>query len=173
MFPSDRPIFLTGFMGSGKSTLGHALAGRLGWEFCDLDEQVAQHESCTVPRIFEQSGEEHFRKAEWEALQGLSGRKRCVVATGGGLFSRARARRWMGREGLTVWLDVPLEECARRVDGSDSGRPLWPVGDALALRTLFERRRAAYALARIRIAPTGQPDEDSRRLIERIRRASN
>ena len=163
---SDRPVFLIGFMGSGKSTVGRELASALSWDFTDTDDRVEQHEGRSIERIFHDSGEAAFRRAEWEALQTLDGRPRCVVATGGGLFLAARRRRWLRERGATVWLDVPLEACRRRVAGGPA-RPLWdPDADPLAFRALFERRRAAYALAGLRVSGSGPAEEAVRGVLE-------
>ena len=78
-------------MGVGKSTVGRALAARLGWEFADTDALVESAEGRTVEAIFRASGEGRFREAEWDALRSLGGRKQLVVATGGGLFLGSRA----------------------------------------------------------------------------------
>ncbi len=161
-----RPIFLVGFMGSGKTTLAAALAAAIGWERVDTDEEVERIEGRTIERIIREAGESRFREAERRVLSALDGRRRCVVATGGGLFLGAAARRWMKVRGRTIWIDVPLEECARRV-GSGRGRPLWTAGrDPLGFRALYERRRAAYALADLRLpAGSGTAAEDVRRLV--------
>ena len=150
----DRPIFLVGFMASGKSTVGKALAKALGWRLLDTDDLVEQREQRSVERIFSESGQQFFRRAESEVLRSLHDLRRAVVATGGGLFLGHESRRWMIDHGHTVWLDVPLEAARRRVEGGSPGRrgrPLWEGNDALALRTLYENRRATYALARVRI----------------------
>jgi shikimate kinase len=155
----DAPIFLVGFMGCGKTTVGRALALRLGWEFADTDELVERAEGRSVETIFVESGEGRFREAEWEALRSLSGRRRIVVATGGGLFLGVAQRRLVRASGWSCWLDVPLSVVASRVPAGEP-RPLWPATDALARRAMFERRRAAYALADRRIdASTYGPDE--------------
>jgi shikimate kinase len=160
----DRPLFLVGFMGSGKSTAAR-LVGRLtGWPVHDTDELVEQRAGRSIEQIFRESGEGPFRQLEWEALQGLSGCGRAIVATGGGLFAGLSQRRHMAGEGWTVWLDVPLAECLRRV-GAAGGRPLWPAGDPLGLQALYEKRRAVYALADRRVPGEGEPEAVARRLL--------
>jgi len=159
----DRPIFLVGFMASGKSTVGKALAKALGWRLLDTDDLVEEREQRSVERIMSESGQPFFRQAEADVLRSLDDLRRAVVATGGGLFLGYESRRWMIDHGRTVWLDVPLEAARRRVEGGRSGRrgrPLWEGNDALALRALYEKRRAAYALAEVRIdAAAGQTSE--------------
>ena len=159
----DQPIFLVGFMASGQSTVGKALAKALGWRLLDTDDLVEEREQRSVERIFSESGQPFFRQVEADVLRSLDDLRRAVVATGGGLFLGYESRRWMIDHGRTVWLDVPLEAARRRVEGGRSGRrgrPLWEGNDALALRALYEKRRAAYALAEVRIdATAGQTSE--------------
>jgi shikimate kinase len=146
----DRSLFLIGFMGCGKSKVGEALARELGRPFVDNDARIEQRDGRTIEAIFEASGEAGFRRVEWDALRSIDLRDPKIVATGGGAFSRFETRRWMKQQGCTVWLDVPLTVARKRVQGG-RGRPLWISGDRLALRTLYEQRRAIYALADLRV----------------------
>jgi shikimate kinase len=146
-----RPIFIVGFMGSGKSTVSRLLAARLGREVLDTDEWVTRREGRSIERIFTESGEGHFRRVEQEALESLDPSKASVVSTGGGLFLGLAQRRFMKQRGPTVWLDAPLEACRERVGAQAGGRPLWRTEDPVALRALFEKRRAVYALADLRV----------------------
>jgi shikimate kinase len=167
----ERPVFLVGFMGSGKTTVAEALARVLGWEFLDTDTLVVSRARREIDAIFRESGEGEFRRIEWEVLQSLSGRERAVVATGGGTPLGASQRRLLRQQGTVVWLDAPLEVCSRRIQAGP-GRPLWPQGD-LAARILFEKRRAVYALADVRV-PAGDEaaPEVARRVAERLGLAS-
>lgn len=153
------PVFLVGFMGAGKSTVGRALAARLGWDFNDTDALVERTQGCSIEEIFRNVGEGRFREAEWAVLCSLKGRTRLVVATGGGLFLGVAQRAFLRRNGVSCWLDAPLALVAARVNAGPS-RPLWPTDDALQRRAFFERRRAAYALADLRIdASRGEAEE--------------
>lgn len=166
--PNDRPVFLIGFMGSGKSAVGRLLADRLGRDFIDTDDLVVEREGRSIERIFREAGEAEFRRAEREALQALAGRRECVVATGGGLFLGFFERCWLREQGTTVWLDAPFSACLGRVS-SGAGRPLWAAGkDPEAFRALFEKRRAAYALAAVRVDAAGSPDETAGRVLSRL-----
>jgi len=170
----ERPVFLTGFMACGKTTVGRLLAGELGYGFLDTDDLVEQREGRSIERVFTESGEGHFRRAEWEALMGLESLERAVLATGGGAFLGYLQRRWMIERGRTVWLDVPLDLARRRIEVEGPGervRPLWRKNDPLALRALFEKRRAVYALAEIRADASGPADEIARSLARVLRRA--
>ena len=154
----ETPVFLVGFMGVGKSAIGRALAARLGWAFADTDALVEQAEGRTIEEIFLLSGEGRFREVEWDALRSLEGATRLVVATGGGLFSSVVHRAFMRVCGISCWLDAPLSLIKERLC-DPSSRPLWTAGDALSRRVFFEKRRAAYALADVRVdVSTGGPD---------------
>ena len=165
MIRDDRPIFLVGFMGSGKTAVGQVLARRLGWTLRDTDRMIEQREGRSIETIFRESGEAEFRELEWRVLQEVAGGRCNIVATGGGMFLQARARRLMARHGNTVWLDVPLAEAVKRV-GQGGGRPLWNADDPIGLRLLYARRRAVYALARHRIgAALGGPEAVAERVL--------
>ena len=101
-------------------------------------------------------------------LRSLEARTGAVVATGGGAFTEAATRRWLASIGHTVWLDVPLDVARRRV-GDGAGRPLWPANDPVALRALFERRQAVYALAGLRVdASCDDPAVVVDRILDRL-----
>jgi shikimate kinase len=165
---NERPIFLVVYMGSGKTAVGQALARGLAWDFEDIDARVQLREALSVREIFERFGEAGFREREWRALRELGPRPRCVVATGGGLYAQAAPRRWMEQHGRTVWLDCPAREVRRRI-ASSADRPLWDADDPVAWRARFERRRAAYALARFRVEASGaDPQEVARRVAQAL-----
>ncbi len=160
-------VYLVGFMGAGKTAVGRALAQRLGWPFEDLDEAVVARAGRSIESIFAEEGEGRFRELEWHALAATGLRTPLVVATGGGLFLAARHREWIREMGVSVWLDCPLERIRERV-GRGTGRPLW-ARPPLELRALFERRRAAYALADLHVdAGQGEPEAVAARVAERL-----
>ena len=143
-------LFLVGFMGSGKSTVGPLIAKQLGWEFRDLDAMIERRERKTVAAIFESEGEAAFRAYESAAL------KQCidpasassVVALGGGAFSRAPNRELIAGSGaLVAWLDAPVEDLLRRCREQQSG-PIRPLlqDESLFLR-LYQQRRPDYETA--------------------------
>lgn len=111
-----RAVFLVGFMGSGKNTVGQELARRLAWEFIDLDSRIETRERQTVPEIFRLQGEQGFRLAETRALRDLltnSLTRPSVVALGGGAFVQENNRQLL-RGWPSVFLDAPAEEHWRR-----------------------------------------------------------
>jgi len=149
-------IYLVGFMGSGKSTVGRALADELGWHFIDLDEEIERQQGCTISSIFDSQGEPAFRKVESEALHKVvraiqSGRPH-VVALGGGAFLSEENFDLVSNHGISIWLDAPLEAIERRIAAEDH-RPL--ARDPERLRALFDVRRPGYARAEYRIEHAG------------------
>ena len=138
------PIFLIGFMGAGKTTVGQALARLLNCDFVDLDQLIEARVGESISEIFAGLGETKFRRLESDAIVECRGRERTVIALGGGAYVSEENRNLLRNIGKTVWLDCPLEVCLQRVSG-DHSRPL--VTDEAQMRELFERRRPAYAQA--------------------------
>lgn len=169
--PSTRRVFLIGFMGAGKTSVGRALAARMGWRFCDLDDVIEQREAKTIAEIFTAAGEAGFRRAESDALSELlqdpSRRHDLVVALGGGTFAQPANRAVLDAAGaVTVLLEAPLEELRRRCKVDKTVRPL--AGDRDRFAELFELRRAAYQLATHTVNTTGKRVEDISAEIEMI-----
>ena len=155
---SSHAVFLVGFMGAGKSSVGRALGQRLNWVFEDLDDRLAAREGRTVAEIFRDSGESEFRRAEQVALQQilreLRGGGTRVVALGGGAFvQKANADLLKASNLPTVFLDAPVEELWQRccVQASESGaeRPL--LRSMEQFRELYDARRTGYAKASLQI----------------------
>lgn len=152
-------LFLIGFMGAGKSTVGRMVAERLGRPFIDLDELVEQRDGATVPEIFSERGEEGFRAAEHEALQALALEPDSVVATGGGVVLREDNRAALRRLGQVVYLAVTPEEAIARL-GDASGRPLLAGGDVDTARAILDARLALYTSAADHVVDTVGRDVD-------------
>jgi shikimate kinase len=148
----EQALLLTGMMGSGKSTVGRALARRLGWEFIDTDERVSERAGRSIPELFAE-GEESFRRLESAILAELPERG-VVVALGGGAIVAQENRAVLGEKGILVWLDARPETLAARV-GADSRRPLLAGTDGMErlarLRALRDSRAEAYGRARVRV----------------------
>ncbi|MRR18653.1 shikimate kinase [bacterium] len=117
-------IYLTGFMGSGKSSTGRKIASSLLWNFADTDKIVEEQEGATVPDLFKQKGEDYFRRAEARALRTVSERSRTVVACGGGTPCSADNLEVMRSTGVIVYLKLPVVELAKRLQKSATVRPL-------------------------------------------------
>lgn len=170
---STRRVFLIGFMGAGKTTVGRALAQRLGWKFHDLDDVIEQRESRTIAAIFAESGEAAFRHAESAALKALleeNGMKSdLIVALGGGAFAQPENRATLEQAGaITVLLEAPLKELRRRCRADADGRirPLAQQEEKFA--ELLAARQPAYEQARFRVATMGKAVEEVVDAIERI-----
>lgn len=131
-------------MGSGKTTVGRALAARLRADFFDTDLWIEDREAGPVAQVFEQAGEAYFRERESEALAAACRLPLAVVATGGGLFLSADNRAVIRDHGVSIWLDTPLERIWERCRATKE-RPLWGSREELA--RLLETRRSAYAEA--------------------------
>ena len=149
-------VYLVGFMGAGKTSVGRALARRLDWRFVDIDEQIEAREHLTVSDIFQRHGEPHFRDVERAVLADQVLVRHAVVATGGGTFADAQNRAIIKADGASVWLDVPLERLIARIP-QDGRRPL--AADRANLERLFHSRRAAYEQAHLRLDASRAPVE--------------
>jgi len=162
-------VYLTGFMGAGKSTVGRALAEELGRQFVDLDEEVESLAGCAISEIFRRRGETEFRALEIQALRDLRAPNPLVVATGGGVLSRAGARRVMSERGVTVWIDVPFEVLAQRLAETEpSSRPMFR--DENQARELWESRLPDYERAdmRVRLRGSETPPEVARSIKKKL-----
>jgi shikimate kinase len=157
-------VFLVGFMGAGKSAVGQHLAERHRRRFADLDRMIEEREGRTIIEIFQNSGEDAFRKLESNALRGLlAGQLPSapeIVALGGGAYVReenARTIREAG--GIVVFLDAPVEELLLRCrrDTQPHERPL--LRDESVFRRLYEERKPHYYRANLRVETAGKPIE--------------
>ena len=159
-------IYLVGFMAAGKTTVARALADRLGWRSEDIDELIEARERRTVAEIFARSGEPYFRALERDILKLLLPLRHVVVATGGGTFMDPDNRAAINMDGVSVWLDVPLEELVARLP-ADGRRPL--AADRAQMERLFAVRQVAYATAQFRIdARDARPETVAERIIEAV-----
>jgi shikimate kinase len=141
-------VYLVGFMGAGKTTLARALGARLDWRVEDVDERIETREGRAISTIFSREGEGYFRDVERQVLLDLLPLRHAVVATGGGTFADPENRALINRDGLSVWIDVPLTALVDRVP-SDGRRPL--AADRSRFEQLFQTRRIAYRQAHVRL----------------------
>jgi shikimate kinase len=133
--PISSKIFLIGLAGSGKSTLGKALAKTLGVSFLDLDEEIVAIEGQTIPEIFSEQGEEYFRAIEGQVLKTFADQEmNFIMATGGGTPCFMDNMRLMNETGLTIYLDVDSSHLASRViDAGVENRPIFKGADRSSL----------------------------------------
>lgn len=147
-------IYLTGFMGSGKTTVGQGLAQALNRKFIDLDDLLERDFKSSITEYFQKHGETAFRKAETKALRKAAERQRLVVATGGGVVIRPENRELMNRTGQVVHLAASLETCRSRMSAEEvATRPLWQ--DERALIEAWTNRRPLYEQAGLSLAVDG------------------
>lgn len=142
-----RNIVLTGFMGSGKTTVGRLLAELTGRRFVDMDIFIEQEAGMSVQEIFKAFGEEEFRKRERDACRKLSLEQGLVIATGGGAMTFPENVEVIKKSGDIVFLDVPLEVILKRLI-NDRSRPLLAgEGREEAARNLYGKRLPLYRAA--------------------------
>jgi shikimate kinase len=145
-------IYLVGFMGCGKSTVGRALADELGWSFFDIDSEIESSAGSTISEIFDNQGEQMFRALEASALarrvKSVQSGHPQVIALGGGAVLNDKNLELILNHGVVIWLDAPFPLMEKRV-AAESHRPL--ARDPEKLRELFELRAPRYALADFRV----------------------
>jgi shikimate kinase len=155
-------VYLVGFMACGKSTVARALSARLGWRAEDIDDLIEARERRSIAEIFVRQGEPYFRSVEREMLKLVLPLRHVVVATGGGTFADPENRSMISRDGVTIWLDVPLAELVGRMP-ADGRRPL--VADRGQLERLYATRVECYQLAQVRVQTTHLAVDD---VVERV-----
>src|SRR5712691_8175196 len=158
----DHRIVIVGFMGCGKTTVGRALAQRLGREMIDLDSLITEREGRTPAEIIEEDGEPAFREIETHALRdALKTDDASVIALGGGAWTIEANRALVAQHDcLSVWLDAPFELCWDRIISSaNTIRPMAP--DREIAQNLFQERRDSYELAQLRLvmSKSAAPEE--------------
>lgn len=137
-------LILTGFMGTGKTTIGRMLAERLNHPFVDMDAAIEQRAGQSIPEIFATQGETGFRQLESEVCQELAAQDGLVIATGGGALVDVNNRDTMAANGVIICLTASPEQLIERM--KDTDRPLLQVHDpAQRIRQLLQTRAAAYA----------------------------
>ena len=168
-------VALTGFMGSGKSATGNALATLLGWEFVDLDEEIERVEHVTIRQLFGERGEGAFRAVEHDALRRCLVRssRPTIMALGGGAFIQPdNVELVRAHEVLTVFLETPIEEMLTRcgvVDEPDPENPRPLAEDGAEFRKLYEQRLPSYRVAHLTIDTSGKSAEMvAREIAERL-----
>ncbi len=174
--PPPAAIFLVGFMGAGKTTVGRIMAKQLGWEFCDLDERIERRQGRSIAAIFRDSGEAAFRHLEHTELRGLlstvPGRP-VVVALGGGTIAHPRNLSLLRRRRFPiVFLDAPVEtlrrRCLRQARLAGLKRPL--LGTMAEFRTRHAKRHRSYRRASFRTETAGRrPSSIASQLIAALR----
>jgi len=147
----DTRIFLIGFMGSGKSTLGAQLARLVGYQFIDMDHMIEETAEMSIPEIFNEHGEEVFRKWEYDILHELCRREKLVISTGGGAPCHSNMMDLMNTHGTTIYLKLSPEALKTRLIQSSAERPLIMGKSEPELldfiKSLLEKRELFYKRA--------------------------
>ncbi len=167
---APRRIVLTGFMGSGKSTVGPLLAARLGWRFVDVDEAIEAETGATIAALFDREGEPVFRARERAAIARLAAGDSLVLALGGGAIEDPGTRTLLleGDGTLLVHLEVELTTTLHRCRGTEGMRPI--LADRANLEARYARRLPLYRTAHVSIPVDAlTPDE----VVEAIRIHAN
>lgn len=154
-------VYLLGFMGSGKTTIGQKLAERLGWDFYDLDDDIERSAGRSIADIFREQGEEEFRRLEREALDErvriVQSGHAMVLALGGGACLNEICLQRLANNGVTVFLDCDFDILSVRV-AQFRHRPL--ANDPKQFRALFEQRRPIYQRAEFQVDSGCGSEED-------------
>ncbi|HHW46296.1 MAG TPA: shikimate kinase [Clostridiales bacterium] len=163
-------IVLCGFMGSGKTTVGKALAVKLNLQFIDMDSEIERIAGMAVSEIFEIYGEDHFRKIESDVCRALGQKQDLVIASGGGALLKPENQRALSENGIIVFLDVPAEIIIKRLE-HDSSRPLLNRQDkAAAIHNLMRQRLPIYqSAADFAVNGEGSAEEVADRIISNLK----
>ncbi len=157
-------IYLVGFMGSGKTTIGRELAARIDAPFFDLDELIEAAESSSIKEIFARRGEPYFRKRERDVLRSTKHLDGAVIATGGGTFTFDENVHFIQSEGLSVYLSAPYALLRARIGEKAADRPLFT--DDLATHELYANRTRYYRMSDLAIDV--REDETPAEIVERL-----
>lgn len=140
-------LYLIGYRGTGKTTVGQLLAKRIGWNFVDADVHLEAKCGKTIKEIFDSEGELSFRDSESATLREVSSRERCVIATGGGIVLREENRNLLGTSGFVVWLMADAKTLAERIQADSTTaarRPNLTVGGLAEVEDLLRIREPLY-----------------------------
>jgi shikimate kinase len=165
-----RRIVLTGFMGSGKSTVGPLLAARLGWQFIDADDVIVAEHCMPISQIFARYGEPTFRGMEMAAICRLLNQDSLVLALGGGAIETEPTRNYLLNTPTIclIHLEATLETSLARCSGTEGARPV--LADAANLRARYEKRLPLYRLAHHSIPVDAlSPEEVVQAILTRLR----
>jgi shikimate kinase len=160
MKASDVNLYLVGFMGTGKTTVGRAAAQRLGFAFLDVDHEIERRQGRTVAEIFARDGEPAFRAMERDFITGGHPAERTVIACGGGLVVQPGMPELLAARGVTVCLHASVETILERT-GRQTDRPLLNVADpAERIRALLAERESIYRSTGTLILTDARPLRD-------------
>ena len=133
----SRAVYLCGFMGCGKTTVGRVLADLLGTAYADMDAYIEKSEKMSIPQILSDKGEGYFRDAETRAVEKM-GKNGGVIACGGGAMLREKNAELAAKNGVVVYIDTPYDICWERIK-DDANRPIVAVNTKGSLGELYEK----------------------------------
>ena len=156
-------IALVGYRAAGKSTLGRLVAERLGWSYKDIDRGIEAESGKTLKNLYEEVGEEPYRRIETEVVEEMCREDLCVISFGAGSVIKRRNQELAQRDSLVVFLEVPVEELWRRIEGdpqSGDNRPRLSRGGIGEVEEMLALREPAYrACADLVLDGTRSPKE--------------
>jgi shikimate kinase len=162
-------VVMLGYMTSGKSTVGAALARRLDWGFVDFDVEIERRAGATVADLVAGDGEGRLREMEAALTEEVAGVPMLVLAPGGGWITRPELLRQLGPGTLGVWLRVSPDEVARRLSADSVARPFRDEADAVpTIARMIEEREPLYRLADLTVPTDGRPTESIAYEIETV-----
>lgn len=143
----SRNLILIGFMGTGKTTIGKKVAKSLGFRFVDTDHLISKRAGKSIPKIFEQDGEEAFRQMETDILRECAGKSNQVISTGGGIVTRDENREILKTAGYVIWLKASPETIYERVRRNRNRPLLQTENPQETIREMLEDRNDSYGSA--------------------------
>lgn len=162
-------IVITGFMGTGKSSVGRALARTIGYSFIDSDREIESREGRTIHMIFENEGEKYFRNLERETIARLSQNAKCILSIGGGAILDPETFERIHQVGTVILLKAEVSEIVGRL-GHENERPLLAGKDRKkTIQKLVKEREPVYSKVGIQIDTTGLAvDEVVQKILKKI-----
>ncbi|MCM1524418.1 MAG: shikimate kinase [Ruminococcus sp.] len=158
-------VYLCGFMGCGKTTVGRAAAEKLNCAYADMDAYIEETEKMSIPRIFAEKGEAYFRDAETRAVSEMGASGGIIACGGGAMLKRINAEA-AAKNGAVVYIDTPFETCWKRICG-DKNRPLVVNNTKESLEELYEARKVLYREnSAFTVSGAGTPSEIADKIIE-------
>lgn len=162
-------LYLCGFMGCGKTTVGKIISKKLGLAYFDSDEEIVAKEKMTIPEIFDKMGEPYFRKSEAETIKSFVNHKAVVSCGGGAMLNSETAKSVTENGGIIIFIDVPFDVCYERIK-DDSNRP---IAVNSTREQLLERYNTRYPIylenSTIRVECDCSPMEASEKIISAIK----
>lgn len=164
-----KTVYLCGFMGCGKTTVGRLLAEMSGLAYCDMDDYIEKTEGMTIPEIFAGKGEAYFRERETDAVAAL-GERGGIISCGGGAMLKDINAETAAKYGTVVYIDTPFEVCWERISG-DTNRPLVMANTKESLEDIYNYRKELYSKhSSVRADGRGTPRETAVCILEKIRK---